>query len=382
MLKILYIAQNIPIPGRESNDVIFKIADNLACYGKVEFLHPSEYVPWFFRSVDKYRLQYGLKDWEYNTYHVHVYKYSRLPIKQLAFTFFNNLSSKGKKIIDKISPVDVCHAHYILPDGYLAYLIYKCYGIPYIITVRGSDLRLLQNRGDNSSVFKKAADAIYAARKVIVLNYRLKEFIESRFNVTCDIIPHGIQKTLIAKPLEKKQIDEIRIVAVGSAIEQKNHQWVINFINGYTGEKHLSLTIIGDGPYLDELKRIAGNNKSILFTGRLSNAEVMEHLYKSNIFTLPSINETFGVVYLEAAANFNAIIGHYKDGVWGLFEEGKEMLFARDENDFYDKLESLINQEDLRNNLAYNAWEKVSSQYTWNLITEKYMKSVYEIIKP
>jgi len=65
-------------------------------------------------------------------------------------------------------------------------------------------------------------------------------------------------------------------------------------------------------------------------------------LFESDIFALPSYKETFGLVYLEAAAARNAIIGFKGEGVWGLFEVDKEMLFCGDFEEFQEQLKLLI----------------------------------------
>mgnify|MGYP006291051205 CR=1 FL=1 len=379
-MKVLYIVQNIPLPGRESNDVILTLAEKISAFSEVQFVNPAEYVPWFLRNSEKYRHLYGLEDWLHNNKHVFVYKYWRLPLKKYAFVLLNGISGINRQLSDKIdlNEVDVCHAHYILPDGYLAYLIKKKWGIPYVLSVRVSDLKILGNKSNTNPDFIKAKKVVASASKVIALNARLKEFIESRFDSPCEIIPHGIEEDYISEENINRPQDKVRLISVGAMIERKNHDWTIEFIKNYKGKQDISLELIGDGPELDRLRKLAAGDTRINFTGRVRREEVIVHLKKGDVFVLPSVNETFGLVYLEAAANHNALLGLKNEGVWGVFAENREMLFAADRDQYFIMLEKLVEDRNLREKLQVNAHRKVSG-LTWQNIALRY-KELYSSI--
>jgi glycosyltransferase involved in cell wall biosynthesis len=87
---------------------------------------------------------------------------------------------------------------------------------------------------------------------------------------------------------------------------------------GFTAE----LWIVGDGPDLDELKEAAGSNSLIKFTGRVSNAEVHKLMKQSKLFVLPSRNEAFGQVFLEAMQYGCSLIGTASTGAVDIIEVG------------------------------------------------------------
>jgi glycosyltransferase involved in cell wall biosynthesis len=62
------------------------------------------------------------------------------------------------------------------------------------------------------------------------------------------------------------------------------------------------LTIVGDGPYLDEMKREL-SGLPCLFTGRLDGDDLAEAYASSDLFVFPSTTDTFGNVVLEAQAS-------------------------------------------------------------------------------
>jgi glycosyltransferase involved in cell wall biosynthesis len=58
-----------------------------------------------------------------------------------------------------------------------------------------------------------------------------------------------------------------------------------------------NLTLVGDGPYLNELKR---KYPQVKFTGALTGKELTEAYASADVFVFPSKNDTFGVVNIEA----------------------------------------------------------------------------------
>lgn len=123
-----------------------------------------------------------------------------------------------------------------------------------------------------------------------------------------------------------------------AAGQQTNHVMIARLIEGkgvrevvktYNGREE-DLTIIGDGPILDDLKSMAAAN--ITFTGYASEAQKRELLREAGALILNSGNESFGIVPIEAMASGTPVIakrGGYTphqidDGHTGLlYDEGK-----------------------------------------------------------
>jgi glycosyltransferase involved in cell wall biosynthesis len=62
------------------------------------------------------------------------------------------------------------------------------------------------------------------------------------------------------------------------------------------------LTIVGDGPYLDEMKAEM-DDLPCIFTGRLEGEDLAAVYASSDLFVFPSTTDTFGNVVLEAQAS-------------------------------------------------------------------------------
>lgn len=97
--------------------------------------------------------------------------------------------------------------------------------------------------------------------------------------------------------------DRVELVSVGTLSRLKNHAAVITALAELP--PHVHLTIVGDGPLRAELEQHAealGVALRVTFTGRVSAAEVQDRMRTSTLLVHASSSETFGLVYVEAAA--------------------------------------------------------------------------------
>ena len=86
-----------------------------------------------------------------------------------------------------------------------------------------------------------------------------------------------------------------RFLFVGRLSKVKNIEVLITIFNKL---KDYKLTIVGTGEYEKYLKSIA--NKNIIFLGAIENKDLKNKFHENDIFVLPSISETWGLVVEEA----------------------------------------------------------------------------------
>lgn len=73
----------------------------------------------------------------------------------------------------------------------------------------------------------------------------------------------------------------------------------------------VNLTVVGDGddlPRLRQLARERGVGDIVTFSGRVSDADLHRYLDGADVFVLPSRQEGFGIVFLEAMAHGRAVV--------------------------------------------------------------------------
>lgn len=79
----------------------------------------------------------------------------------------------------------------------------------------------------------------------------------------------------------------------------------------------LCLMLAGDGDdrsRLEDLARKLGVRSKVIFTGRLADGELADHLRLATVFALPSTGEGFGIVFLEALGCGRPVLAGNRDG--------------------------------------------------------------------
>lgn len=137
------------------------------------------------------------------------------------------------------------------------------------------------------------------------------------------------------------------------------------------------LWIVGDGPHLVELKTMVGNNSRIKFKGRVSNAAVHEMMEKSKLFVLPSRNDAFPNVFLEAMQCGCSLIGTANTGAVDIVLEGDYGSIVPQED--IDSLAMAMHH--LLNKYNFEGAVEAYSQKRIDLSREKWVNKMIDIIK-
>lgn len=232
--------------------------------------------------------------------------------------FLFNTENKIKKMVD-FNSYDIIVAH--MPSGIIfADRIAKKYKKPLICGVHNSDIEVLTKPFYKNYFKKKLEDAYTSSNKIACRSFVLqKRFLElfPNFEQKTFVAPSGIDKNFI----NEKEISfssPIKVITCANLIKRKNVDKIINAVKAL---ESFELTVIGDGPELRKLKKLV--NYKIKFLGRLEHKRVLEEMEKADIFILPSLNETFGLVYLEAMASGCITVCTKNDGIDGILLDKK-----------------------------------------------------------
>jgi phosphatidylinositol alpha-1,6-mannosyltransferase len=98
----------------------------------------------------------------------------------------------------------------------------------------------------------------------------------------------------------------------------KGHDRVLRAVRTLV-ESHPDLVylVVGDGddrPRLEAVARQIGLDRVVMFAGIVPPAELVDYYRVADVFVMPSIQEGFGIVFLEAAASGVSVIGGDRDG--------------------------------------------------------------------
>jgi len=122
--------------------------------------------------------------------------------------------------------------------------------------------------------------------------------------------------------------------------------------------------------------------KYVIFIDTVSDEKKFEIYATSDIFVSPSSSEGFGITYLEAMSQNNAIITALNEGSKFLIKNGKNgFVCKQDDTDLLKKnIEKLVLDKNLLTKIQNNNLKLVKS-YTWNEIYERDYKKILKILK-
>ncbi len=273
---------------------------------------------------------------------------------------------------------DINHTHFVFPGGLVSYLLKKMSKLPYVITAHGSDVP-----GYNPDRFKlehKILSPIWRkivsdTDQLVCLSEALKSLVNENYSGdNISVIPNGIDVNMFHPSKQKHK----RILIVSRMFERKGIQYFLKALDGL--ELDYEINIVGDGPYLPTLKRMAdGKSKKIKFWGLLAHeSQELKDLFEtSRIFVFPSESENFPVVLLEAMAAGLAIITTKNTGCEEVVDDCAILVERNNQMSIKRALQSLLNDPDKCSKLGHEARKRLEDNFSMSAVTTKYTE-IYE----
>lgn len=352
----------------------FEVMDNVRVY-RFSYFFPS--------NLQKVCYQGGILE------NLRMYKLAILQIPLLfSFEFLNMM-----RLIKK-EKIDVVHAHWILPQGFLAYLCKKLYRIPYITSAHAGDIFPLKSKFFRFFSFLAIKNSNYCTANS---TFTKKELLKISQRKNIKIIPMGVdlnvfsQKNRNENLREKLGIKKEFILSVGRLVEKKGMEYLIIAMEDVIKEfKEAKLVVVGGGPERKNLENLAKELKlqnNIIFIGSVENKYLPEFYATADLFVGPSIvtksgdTEGLGIVFLEALASGTCVIGSNVGGITDIIEHNKTGLLVRqkDPKQLANSIIKLLSSKILRKRLALNGQKKVKSMYSWKLIGKKFNELILNI---
>jgi len=297
-----------------------------------------------------------------------------------------------RETIEKIHrelPFDIIHAHVALPDGYGALLLNKSYRKPLIVTIHGLDVMKTIHR--NARCRENVKRVFGTATRVICVSTVLKDLClqveadETKFRV----IPNGFspRKEFHDRTcLRDRYKGKLVLLTVGYLIKRKAHEYVIRALrDSIKRMPNLVYLIVGEGPEEDRLKRLVdqlGLNDYVEFCGRKDHETVMEYMSICDLFVMPSWDEAFGVVYLEAMAHGKPVIACQGQGIEDVIVDGETGLLVKpkDMESLKKAMHRLLIDRGLAEDMGRKGRQVVLSDFTWEKSTQKLMGIYREVL--
>ncbi|KAF5059612.1 Glycogen synthase [anaerobic digester metagenome] len=238
------------------------------------------------------------------------------------YGFSPEIYSYLKKHFKELNP-DVIHVHgyHTLFSPEVSYLIKRInpevpivfsphFGVFSRSSFAGKHLWGMYNRSLGKSIIE-TSDVIVTASKFESDNLMKLFKVDER---SVKVIPHGVD--FISTDKVKEKNGRINLLYVGYLLELKGIQWIIEALHElvYRRKVKASLSIVGEGPYEAELKKLAETldvSQFIQWEGFVpsSQSERLREIYRSSdVLLLLSQSENYGIVVSEALASKTPVI--------------------------------------------------------------------------
>ncbi|HVG84626.1 MAG TPA: N-acetyl-alpha-D-glucosaminyl L-malate synthase BshA [Vicinamibacterales bacterium] len=301
------------------------------------------------------------------------------------------LLSLANKIVEvaRDYSLEIIHAHYAVPHATAAYLARQVLAStrdgksPKVVTtLHGTDITLV---GNDPSYSEIVAFSIEQSDHVTAVSASLRASTSTELGIRRDVevIPNfldcGVHRRIDVPGLRARFTggdDHVRLVThVSNFRPVKRVDAVMAVFDRIRRRVPARLLLVGDGPDLPmalRLAREAGHGSDVHAVGALE--DVLPLLSVSDVFLLPSAQESFGLAALEAMACAVPVVASRVGGLPEVIEHGVTGYLHPPEalDEMADSVVLLLTDEARRRAMGVEAARQVGERFCADLIVPQY----------
>jgi glycosyltransferase involved in cell wall biosynthesis len=169
----------------------------------------------------------------------------------------------------------------------------------------------------------------------------------------------------------KRRYGFVSFLYAGSIVEKKRLHIIIQSL-ALCKDFNWQLRVAGNLNYEPQYYRMCRQlieknrlNNKVVFLGYLDNKQIEQEFIDADIFILPSRVESYGMVYMEAAAKCLPIISTYTGAVAEYFTPDENVCIVpyNDIHTLAKSISKLAKDQELRCNLGENAYRQIDLSY-------------------
>jgi teichuronic acid biosynthesis glycosyltransferase TuaC len=259
-------------------------------------------------------------------------------------------------------PFELVHAHYAAPAGDAVRRARA--GVPAVVSVHGGDVLAVAERSRAGAAAVRAG--LSHARLVLANSAGIAQRCRELGAREAVVVHLGTDLPVVGEHRAGT------LVTVGHLVGRKRHGDVLRAL-WLLRESHpdARYEVIGDGPERGALERLArelGLDGRVRFRGQLAPAQARAAAQSAGVFVMPSVDEAFGVAYVEAMAGAVPAIGCRGEpgpeeiaAVGG----GLRLVAPGDPEALAGELRALLDDPTWRRELGASARATVEAAFTW-----------------
>ena len=235
------------------------------------------------------------------------------------------LSSMIYRVVN-LYKLDILHAHYAIPYAYAAFTAKQMLkeegkDIPLVTTLHGTDITLV---GQHPSYKHAVEFSINQSDTITSVSESLKKDTLQFFKISKEIqvITNFIDNSefIDLTACRRKQFaeeDEKILIHVSNLRPVKRIEEVLQIFKNVQEKINSKLIIIGEGPDMEKVNKFMEDNPNLIDKIRLLGkvSDLYKILQLSDVFLLPSEQESFGLAALEAMAAETPVISSNAGGI-------------------------------------------------------------------
>jgi glycosyltransferase involved in cell wall biosynthesis len=391
--KVLILAQAFIRYKKDiSSAHVFVLAKKILSLGyEVEVLAPHKHGLPLYEKIDDipiYRFRYGLDRHERLAYrgamHQLVKKssYNKLIFICFLLSFFWKALKLAKK-----PEIKLIHAHWWIPSGLIGAMVSLVSGKPLLVTTHGTDVMILKTSG----LLRILASFVFnrAAHVTVVSNFLKKKLTSvipiPSAKITVRSMPVNIEQF---SPSEKKRTEKRKtILCVARYTKQKRLDTLIEALSLLREEGlDFKAILIGEGEEEENLKKMIQTlalSGEVTLIPLMSQQKLSRYYRESDVVVLPSVDEGFGLVLVEAQLCQTPVIGADSGGIPDIIEPEKTgLLFPPGEaHSLAYSINRILTDGELARNLTLNAYQKARKRFSPENIAQDFIRIYDGLIK-
>ncbi len=334
-----------------------------------------------FKYLEKDKL---CKEYSYDNVEVYYPRSIYVPIAWLSRIVIDNRVKAVERTIGKHHlHFDLIHAHFTWPSGYIGVKMKENYGTPVVTTIHENgdwfDKEIQMSHPLINKAWSEANALVRVNRRDVPV---LRQYNEHTY-----CIPNGFSPIFYPTDTDtaRNQLnlpkDSKIIFTLGNLIKRKGFNYLIEAMRSICNQRSDVFCYIGGaGPERDSLQKQIEElhlDKKVILLGSIPGDQLTLWMNACDLFVLPSLSESFGVVQIEALACGKPVVSALNRGSREVIISDDYGLLVEpaDSGDLAEKIMMALDKEwDREALLGY------AERFTWKNIAKEITKIYLALI--
>ncbi len=291
----------------------------------------------------------------------------------------------------------VMHGHWVVPGGFMALLAGGARR-PLVISLHGSDVYVAERhrlaRWAARAAFTRAAWVTACSADL-----RDRAVAIGAAAERSEVLPYGVDTARFSPALEgrvaaRQKLGQAAgsplVFTAGRLVRKKGFEYLIEAAARLAPRwPALRLAIAGGGDLDAELRqraRDAGLGGTVQFLGAVPQSDMPAWLSAADVVAVPSVRDDEGNVdglpnvVMEALASGTPLVSTTAGGIGAVVQHGRTGLLVpeRDAHALAAEIETLLEDEHLRERIGQAARREACERYTWDRVAER-LEAVFDL---